>query len=125
MSGTVDAIVCCGVLIKGETLHFEYISSAVASGIMNVNLSTTTPVVYGVLNCLDEGQVRRRSSDHDGGHNHGVDWGKTAVEMAILRREAFAKGGTTTGGVKVKDMEKLGFGVAPREGVEKTKPGFF
>ena len=122
MSGTVDAIICCGVLVKGDTMHFEYISSAVASGIMNVNLATMTPVVYGVLNCIDEDQVRRRSSDADGGHNHGVDWGKTAVEMAILRREAFAKG-TQPG--KVKDMEKLGFGVAPREGVEKTKPGFF
>jgi 6,7-dimethyl-8-ribityllumazine synthase len=123
MSGTVDAIICCGVLIKGDTLHFEYISSAVTSGIMNVNLATMTPVIYGVLNCLDEEQVKKRSSDLDGGHNHGVDWGKTAVEMAILRREAFAKGTSTAG--KVKDMEKLGFGVAPREGVEKTKPGFF
>ncbi|KAL3823531.1 hypothetical protein ACHAXA_007209 [Cyclostephanos tholiformis] len=123
MSGTVDAIICCGVLIKGDTLHFEYISSAVTSGIMNVNLATMTPVIYGVLNCIDEDQVRKRSSDLNGGHNHGVDWGKTAVEMAILRREAFAKGTSTPG--KVKDMEKLGFGVAPREGVEKTKPGFF
>jgi 6,7-dimethyl-8-ribityllumazine synthase len=80
---------------------------------MNVNLATVTPVVYGILNCADEAQVRRRSSDLDGGHNHGVDWGKTAVEMAILPRESFTKGTT------------LGFGVAPREGVEKTKPGFF
>ena len=123
MSGTVDAIICCGVLVKGDTMHFEYISLAVTSGIMNVNLSTMTPVVYGVLNCLDEDQVRKRTSDSvDGGHNHGVDWGKTAVEMAILRREAFAKG-TQPG--RVKDMEKLGFGVAANEGVEKTKPGFF
>jgi hypothetical protein len=45
-----------------------------------------------------------------------------AGEMAILRREAFTKGTTPR---KVKYMEKLGFGVAPREGVEKTKLGFF
>ncbi len=112
MSGTVDVMICCEVLIKGETMHFEYISSAVTSGIMNVNLATMMPVVYGILNCTDEVQVRRQSSDLDGGQHLGVDWGKTAVEIAILPRELFTKGAT------------LGFGVAPREGVEKTKPGF-
>jgi hypothetical protein len=40
-------------------------------------------------------------------------WGKTAVEMAILPKESFTKG------------TMLGFGIAPREGVKKTKPGFF
>ena len=65
MSGTVDAIICTGVLIKGETLHFEYISDAVTKGIMDVNLGTMTPVVYGVLNCLDEEQVVKRSSNEN------------------------------------------------------------
>ena len=41
-SGTVDAIVCCGVLIKGDTMHIEYISDAVSRGIMNVNIATLT-----------------------------------------------------------------------------------
>eukprot|EP00986_Skeletonema_menzelii_P019813 scaffold29213_cov177-Skeletonema_menzelii.AAC.1 len=94
MSGTVDAIICTGVLIKGETLHFEYISDAVTKGIMDVNLGTMTPVVYGVLNCLDEEQVKKRSSNENGGHNHGEDWGKTAVEMAIMRAEALKGKGT-------------------------------
>ncbi len=129
MSGTVDAIVCCGVLIKGETYHFEYISEAVTKGIMDVNLSTMTPVIYGVLNCSDEEQVRKRSSDTNGGHNHGYDWGKTAVEMAIMRREALSKTGAGggAGGTKIKELEKMGFGVKGGEGVgvEKTKPGFF
>lgn len=129
MSGTVDAIICCGVLIKGETYHFEYISEAVTKGIMDVNLSTMTPVIYGVLNCLDEEQVRKRSSDSNGGHNHGYDWGKTAVEMAIMRREALSKTGGAggAGGTKIKELEKMGFGVKGGEGagVEKTKPGFF
>jgi 6,7-dimethyl-8-ribityllumazine synthase len=66
LSGTVDAIICCGVLIKGETLHFEYISEAVTKGIMDVNLGTMTPVVYGVLNCLNEDQVKKRSSNENG-----------------------------------------------------------
>lgn len=123
MSGTVDAIICTGVLIKGDTLHFEYISDAVTSGIMNVNLVTMTPVVYGVLNCLDEEQVKKRSSDENGGHNHGVDWGKTAVEMALMRRETSSKGA----GGKVKELAPMGF-QAPAEGgdgVQKEKPGFF
>jgi 6,7-dimethyl-8-ribityllumazine synthase len=88
MSGTVDAIVTCGVLIKGETLHFEYISEAVSSGLMSVGLQTSMPMVYGVLNCVDEEQVIKRSS---GDNNHGYDWGKTAVEMALLRNEALGK----------------------------------
>lgn len=124
MSGTVDAIVACGVLIKGDTYHFEYISDAVTKGIMDVNLSTMTPVVYGVLNCLDEDQVRKRSSSANGGHNHGEDWGKTAVEMAIMRREALTRGGKG----KVKELAAMGFQTpkaGDEAGVEKAKPGFF
>ena len=85
LSGTVDAIVCCGVLIKGDTMHFEFIADAVAKGLMNVGISTSTPVVLGVLTCMNEDQVKARSS---GDNNHGADWGKTAVEMALLRTEA-------------------------------------
>lgn len=124
MSGTVDAIICTGVLIKGDTYHFEYISDAVTKGIMDVNLSTMTPVVYGVLNCLDEEQVKKRASNEDGGHNHGEDWGKTAVEMAIMRREALAKGGSG----KVKELAAMGFQTAAAgsdSGPVKDKPGFF
>lgn len=124
MSGTVDAIICAGVLIKGETLHFEYISDAVASGIMNVNLGTMVPVVYGVLNCLDEGQVVKRSSNKNGGHNHGEDWGKTAVEMAIMRAEALKGKGQKTGKPGVSELAALGFG-GGGAGVKKEKPGFF
>ncbi|GMH66643.1 hypothetical protein TrST_g10707 [Triparma strigata] len=89
LSGTVDAIVCVGVLVKGDTMHFEYISEAVSSGIMNVGLQTACPCVFGVLTCNTEEQVKKRST---GKHNHGKDWGLTAVEMALLRQEAL--GGT-------------------------------
>jgi len=86
LSGTVDAVICTGVLIKGETMHFEYICDAVCKGIMNVQLQTSTPCVLGVLTCLNEKQVIARSC---GESNHGKDWGKTAVEMALLRQDAF------------------------------------
>src|SRR5690349_19202099 len=45
--GNVDAVICFGVLIKGETHHFKYISQAVSQGLMNVQLLTQVPVIYG------------------------------------------------------------------------------
>lgn len=122
LSGTVDAIVTAGVLIKGETMHFEYISDAVSSGIMSVQLQTQCPIVYGVLNCMDEDQVKARSS---GDNNHGYDWGKTAVEMALLRNEAL---NIASGGEKASKLMDLGFAaVEPVKEAKETKkaPGFF
>jgi 6,7-dimethyl-8-ribityllumazine synthase len=75
------------------------------------------PIVYGVLNCLDEEQVRKRSS---GDNNHGYDWGKTAVEMALLRNEAL--------NIKTDEkptLEALGFGKAEKVQEKKKAPGFF
>lgn len=121
MSGTVDAIITTGVLIKGETMHFEYISEAVSSGIMSVGLQTMTPVIFGVLTCMNEQQVADRAG---GKSNHGVDWGKTAVEMALLRRDAVGKGkkkgsdslmamgignGMEDAGDKKEEKERVGF----------------
>ena len=77
----VDAVVCIGTLIKGETMHFEYIASAVSYGIMKLNVETGTPVIFGVLTCLNTEQARARSV---GDNNHGYDWGRSAVEMALL-----------------------------------------
>jgi len=119
LSGTVDAIVCVGVLIKGETMHFEYISDAVSKGIMNIGIQTSTPVIFGVLTCNNEEQVKARSS---GDNNHGYDWGKTAVEMALLRTEAMGGKASDT------PLKELGFGVTAKKNQEKEKtktPGFF
>eukprot|EP00611_Tribonema_gayanum_P021857 TRINITY_DN4297_c0_g4_i2.p3 TRINITY_DN4297_c0_g4~~TRINITY_DN4297_c0_g4_i2.p3 ORF type:complete len:150 (-),score=40.37 TRINITY_DN4297_c0_g4_i2:354-803(-) len=89
LSQTVDSIVCLGCLIKGETMHFEYIADAVSSGLMQVGLSTTCPTVFGVLTTLDEAQAKSRS---EGENNHGVGWGMTAVEMGLLRMSALGQG---------------------------------
>lgn len=85
---------------------------------MSVQLQTQMPIVYGVLNCLDEAQVKARSS---GNNNHGYDWGKTAVEMALLRMEALnIKAGTTD------KLGAMGFGKAtPLEKDKAASPGFF
>lgn len=122
MSGTVDAIITTGVLIKGDTMHFEYICDATSKAIMNVGIQTNVPVVFGVLTCLNEEQVKKRSS---GDNNHGYDWGKTAVEMALLRADAIGAATKPTG---------MGFGAVtpiPDKGSQgppakrEKGPGFF
>ncbi|KAF9137673.1 hypothetical protein BGX30_010007 [Mortierella sp. GBA39] len=82
-----DAVICIGVLIKGSTMHFEYICEAVSQGIMRVGLDSGVPVIFGVLTCLNEEQALSRAGlDKAGkGHNHGIDWGSGAVEMALLK----------------------------------------
>ena len=116
MSGTVDAIICCGVLIKGETMHFEYICDAVSNGIMNVGLQTSTPCIFGVLTCLNEEQVKVRST---GTNNHGLGWAKTAVEMSILRNEALGKAKKGAIGFST------GTPVGDSSNVKKERVGFF
>jgi len=85
LSGTVDAILPVGVLIKGDTLHFEVIAKSVTDGLMQVGLSTGLPIIFGVLTVNDEQQAVSRST---GSNNHGLQWGKAAVEMGLLRQTA-------------------------------------
>ena len=88
-SKKVDALICTGCLIKGETMHFEYICEAVTQGIMKLNLEGDVPVIFGVLACMNEDQALARAGlDNASGkkHNHGPEWGQSALEMAILRR---------------------------------------
>ncbi|KAF7295585.1 MFS general substrate transporter [Mycena indigotica] len=76
-----DAVIAIGVLIKGATMHFEYISDAVSHALMKVQLDTGVPVIFGVLTALTDDQALERSGLKEGGHNHGEDWGLAAVEM--------------------------------------------
>ncbi|KAJ7217037.1 6,7-dimethyl-8-ribityllumazine synthase [Mycena pura] len=76
-----DAVVAIGVLIKGATMHFEYISDAVSHALMKVQLDTGVPVIFGVLTALTEEQALERAGLTPSGHNHGEDWGLAAVEM--------------------------------------------
>merc|ERR1719491_1486924 len=82
-----DGIVCIGCLIKGGTMHFEYISEAVTQGIMNLNLKYNTPVIYGILGCLNEQQAKERAGVDGAGHNSGKDWGYTVVESCLLKNK--------------------------------------
>lgn len=90
-SGPFDAIIAVGVLIKGETMHFEYIADAVSQGLMRVQLDIGIPVIFGVLTVLDDEQAKSRAgistSAAGKGHNHGEDWGLAAVEMGVKKNE--------------------------------------
>lgn len=86
-SGAFDAIIAIGVLIKGETMHFEYIADAACHGLMRVQLDTGIPVVLGVLTVLNDEQAKARAGVDGKGHNHGEDWGLAAVEMGVKRNE--------------------------------------
>ena len=86
-SGPFDAVIAVGVLIKGETMHFEYIADAAVHGLMRVQLDTGIPVVLGILTVLTEDQAKARAGIDGKGHNHGEDWGSAAVEMGVKRQE--------------------------------------
>lgn len=81
----VDAIICLGCVIQGETRHFEFISNAVANGITNVGLQTDIPVVFGVLTTDNYQQALERAGGKHG--NKGDEAGATAVKMVELKRK--------------------------------------
>jgi 6,7-dimethyl-8-ribityllumazine synthase len=83
-SGRVDAVICLGCLIKGDTMHFEYIADAATRGISEVGLATGVPVAFGVLTTLTDEQAEVRARPGDG--NKGREAALAAVEMATLLR---------------------------------------
>ena len=81
-TGRFDAIVCLGCVIRGETPHFEYISSAVAHGIMEAAGETGLPIAFGVLTTDTIEQAIERAGTKAG--NKGADAALAAVELASL-----------------------------------------
>jgi 6,7-dimethyl-8-ribityllumazine synthase len=77
-----DAVICLGCVIQGETRHFEFISQAVANGIMQVSIRTQIPVIFGVLTTNTLEQARERSGGKYG--NKGVEAAITALKMIHL-----------------------------------------
>lgn len=88
LTSPFDAVIAIGVLIKGETMHFEYIADSVSKGLMRVGLDTGVPVIFGLLTVLTEKQAMARAGMIDGEmHNHGVDWGSAAVELGVKGKQ--------------------------------------
>ncbi|MDH3679030.1 MAG: 6,7-dimethyl-8-ribityllumazine synthase [Acidimicrobiia bacterium] len=84
-SGTVDAVVCIGAVIRGETTHYELVSGECGRGVQQAQLDTGVPVLFGVLTVENEAQAEARSQG-PGGHNVGEEAALGAVEMAKLIR---------------------------------------
>ncbi|MBI4483588.1 MAG: 6,7-dimethyl-8-ribityllumazine synthase [Acidobacteria bacterium] len=84
-SGKWDAVICLGVIIKGETPHFEYLSNAVANGIERAAVETGVPVAFGVLTTETAEQAIARCGIKQG--NKGYEAALVAVEMANLGKQ--------------------------------------
>lgn len=79
-NGRFDAIICLGAVIRGDTPHFEYVSSATATGVQRAALDTGIPVVFGVLTVENEQQAYDRVGGAAGHKGHEA--ALTAIEMA-------------------------------------------
>lgn len=81
-TGKVDAVVCLGTVIRGDTPHFDYVCAEAARGLQDAQLSTGVPVMFGVLTVNTEQQALDRSGP--GIDNKGDEAAVGAVEMALL-----------------------------------------
>lgn len=78
-NGAVDAVLCLGCVIQGETKHFDYICQGVTSGIMDLNLRYNIPFIFGVLTTLSHEQAMERAGGKHG--NKGDEAAITAIKM--------------------------------------------
>ncbi len=81
-SGEVEAVVCLGAVIRGETPHFDYVASQAAHGIADASLATGIPIAFGVLTTDTTEQANERAGGKVG--NKGFDAALGAIEMANL-----------------------------------------
>jgi 6,7-dimethyl-8-ribityllumazine synthase len=87
-SGAVDAVICLGCIVRGETPHFDYIASEVARGVNRVALDTGKPVAFGVLTTETLEQALERAGAKAG--NKGWDAAMTAIELVQLHKQLSA-----------------------------------
>lgn len=88
-SGKYDALICIGCILRGETPHFEYISTEVARGVQLAQIETGIPMAFCVLTCDTLEQAIDRAGLKSG--NKGFEAGLTALEMANLARKLSPK----------------------------------
>ena len=81
----IDAIICLGSVIKGETKHFDYVCQAVSNGIKDLNITLNIPVIFGVLTDNTMEQAINRSGGKHG--NKGIEAAVTAIKMAHLNQQ--------------------------------------
>jgi 6,7-dimethyl-8-ribityllumazine synthase len=81
-TGRYAAVICIGVVIRGETPHFDYVAREAATGIREVAVATGVPVTFGVITALSEEQAWARAGGAVG--NRGREAAEAAVEMAAF-----------------------------------------
>ena len=84
-----DAVICLGVIIRGQTPHFEYIANETARGIGEASLKTGVPLLFGVITAENVDQAIDRAGVKLG--NKGFEAASAAVELVNSYREAFKK----------------------------------
>ena len=81
-SGDFDAVIALGVVIRGDTPHFEYVAGQAAAGIMQASMQSGVPVMFGVITADNVEQVVERTGEKD--DNKGYEAALSAVEMVNL-----------------------------------------
>ncbi len=92
--GGFDAAVCLGVIIRGGTPHFEYISNSVTDGLTRVQLDTGRPVGFGVLTTDDEQQALDRAGLPGSPESKGREAAEAALQSAVTVRRIRTEGPT-------------------------------
>ena len=85
LSGNYDAVICLGALLRGDTPHFDYISSTVTKEIGAVGMEAGIPVIYGVLTCNTMEQAIDRAGLKTG--NKGFEAALAAIEMIQVMKQ--------------------------------------
>ncbi|MBK5100532.1 MAG: 6,7-dimethyl-8-ribityllumazine synthase [Desulfobacteraceae bacterium] len=81
-SGSYDAVICLGAVIRGATPHFDYVAAEVSKGIANVALESNIPVTFGVLTTDNLEQAIERAGSKSG--NKGYEAAMAAIELVNL-----------------------------------------
>jgi 6,7-dimethyl-8-ribityllumazine synthase len=84
-SGEYDALICLGAIIRGDTPHFEYVSSQITRAVTQLNISGKTPVSFGVITADSTEQAIERAGTKQG--NKGWAAALSAIEMADLSKK--------------------------------------
>lgn len=85
-----DALVALGVVIRGDTPHFEYVCRAATEGLVRVSADTGVPIGFGVLTCDDEAQALDRAGLPDSAEDKGFEAAQAALATVLAIRGCYA-----------------------------------